>query len=133
MGKGFNCGSVLYFYNWNPLQEEVILNMCITCSKETSYDKQTKFYCFLSVYIGGGCFAASSRAIRLISWNYQEVGNSHTVHELNLLAKINKPSILFLVETKIDNYKLHSFKYLLSFQYLFYKNGLGLGGIFNLL
>ncbi|XP_041024388.1 uncharacterized protein LOC121264998 [Juglans microcarpa x Juglans regia] len=66
--------------------------------------------------------------MRLLSWNCRELGNPRTVRDLSLLVKIHKPSILFLMETKLHMKNLEAFKLKLGFQCVFSVEGVGRSG-----
>lgn len=41
----------------------------------------------------------------LLGWNYQELENPHTIHDLCLLIQEKIPNVIFLIEIKIDSNK----------------------------
>ena len=51
----------------------------------------------------------SPSTIRILSWNYQGLGNPWTVQGLHKLVKEQAPKVRFLMETRLDKdgYKKH--------------------------
>ncbi|XP_040996152.1 uncharacterized protein LOC121242341 [Juglans microcarpa x Juglans regia] len=66
--------------------------------------------------------------MRLLSWNCRGLGNPRTVRDLSMLVKIHKPSILFLMETKLQKKNLDGLKLKLGFKYLFSVDSVGRSG-----
>ena len=50
----------------------------------------------------GGCQATPSSPISLLSWNYRRLGNPQTISALKNVIRLEKPKIVFLMETKSD-------------------------------
>lgn len=48
--------------------------------------------------------------MRLIVWNYQGLGNPRTVLYLKELIRSKNPSVLFLIETKMNSYRLNKIR-----------------------
>lgn len=55
------------------------------------------------------------------------------MYDFHLMVKVNKPSVLILMETKIHNTRLTQLKYLLDFHCHFTVDGIGCGGNLALL
>lgn len=66
--------------------------------------------------------------MRLISWNCRGLGNLRSVRDLNYLVEVHKPSILFLMETKIQKYQMEMIRSRLGFKNLFSVEGVGKSG-----
>lgn len=56
------------------------------------------------------------------------VGNPRTICDLGLMIMTHKPTVIFLMETKVLKYKLDCLKVKLGFQNLFFVDGVGLSG-----
>ena len=67
----------------------------------------------------------------LIVWNYRELGNLHTWKELEVLIWVKDLSVVFLVETWVDEVRLKEVQRNINFDSLFYveKNPRGGGGL----
>ncbi|XP_019178363.1 PREDICTED: uncharacterized protein LOC109173576 [Ipomoea nil] len=63
-----------------------------------------------------------------LSWNCRGLGNSQTVQEVMALEAKNKPTFIFLMETKVRRQPAESLKLKLHFDGLFYVDGGGLSG-----
>ena len=65
-----------------------------------------------------------------LSWNCRGLGNPETVRELRKVVKQESPSLLFVMETKIQGKRVESLKNLLGFTGCFAVDSNGLiGGI----
>ena len=53
--------------------------------------------------------------MKTISWNCRGIGNPATARELRDLAKAYAPSILFIMKTQIDKYRVENLRYSLGF------------------
>lgn len=53
--------------------------------------------------------------MKIISWNCRRIGNPTIVKELRDLAKDYTPSVLFIMETHIDKYRVENLCYTLGF------------------
>jgi len=51
---------------------------------------------------GSGCWSAPLVIMKLISWNFQGLGNPWTVRSLLRLVREKKPTVVFLIETKLQ-------------------------------
>ena len=59
---------------------------------------------------GGGCGVASPKSMSLIVWNYHRLGNLVTEKELSDLTRAKDPSVVFIVETWMDEARLKKIK-----------------------
>lgn len=66
--------------------------------------------------------------MKIISWNCQGLGNPLTIQELRALIALERPSIVFLMETKNKATKVESICKKLQFQNLFLENPMGIAG-----
>ncbi|KAF8412704.1 hypothetical protein HHK36_000672 [Tetracentron sinense] len=55
--------------------------------------------------------------MRLVSWNCWGLGNPHAVRDLHQLMKEKDPSIMFLMETKMDSKRMTEIKFRLGFHH----------------
>ena len=53
--------------------------------------------------------------MKILSWNCRGIGNPATVKELRDLAKNYAPSVLFIMETQINKYRVENLRYSLGF------------------
>ena len=51
---------------------------------------------------GGGVGSPLPRPMKLLSWNYQGLGNPWTVRNLRKLVKDQDPKVCFLMGTRLD-------------------------------
>jgi len=66
--------------------------------------------------------------MKTLSWNYRGIGNPATVRELRDLAKNYAPSVLFIMETQIDKYRVENLRYTLGFDSCFEVKSSGRSG-----
>ena len=66
--------------------------------------------------------------MKTLSWNYRGIGNPATVRELRDLAKDYAPSVLFIMETQIDKYRVENLRYTLGFYSCFEVKSSGRSG-----
>jgi len=59
--------------------------------------------------------------MKILSWNCRRIGNAATVKELRDLAKNYAPSVLFIMETQINKYRVENLRYSLGGLGLFWK------------
>ncbi|KAG2411307.1 hypothetical protein I3760_Q012700 [Carya illinoinensis] len=71
--------------------------------------------------------------MRLLSWNCRGLGNPRTVHDLNLMVKVHKPTILFLMETRLHKNRMEKLRYLFGFPNMLTMKGWGIGVGYNIL
>jgi exonuclease III len=63
--------------------------------------------------------------MKTLSWNCRGICNPATVKELHDLAKDYAPSVLFIMETQIDKYRVENLHYTLGFDNSFAVNSVG--------
>ena len=66
--------------------------------------------------------------MKTISWNCRGIGNPATARELRDLAKAYAPSILFIMKTQIDKYRVENLRYSLGFDSSFAVKSSGRSG-----
>lgn len=66
--------------------------------------------------------------MKIISWNCQGLGNPLTIQELRALIALERPSLVFLMETKNKATMVESISKKLQFQHLFLENPTGIAG-----
>jgi exonuclease III len=64
----------------------------------------------------------------VLSWNCRGLGNPRTVRELCRLVKEKRPMMVFLMETKLSNFRFDSIKNKIGYGGLFVVNSVGRGG-----
>ena len=64
----------------------------------------------------------------LLSWNCRGLGNPRTVRELRHLVKEKKPRFLFLMETKIREYRMQRVRHKVGFDGMFVVDPIGTSG-----
>ncbi|TVU49586.1 hypothetical protein EJB05_00900, partial [Eragrostis curvula] len=78
--------------------------------------------------IGGLPRGVPPGTMKTLSWNCCGIGNPATVKELRDLAKDYAPSVLFIMETQIDKYRVENLRYTLGFDNSFAVNSDGRSG-----
>ena len=68
------------------------------------------------------------RQMSILSWNCRGLGNPHTVRDLCRLVKVKKPSLVFLMETKLRSVRMESIKAILGFDCVFTVDCVGRSG-----
>ncbi|XP_059431636.1 uncharacterized protein LOC132165159 [Corylus avellana] len=66
--------------------------------------------------------------MNIISWNCRGLGNLRTVHDLCRMVKEKRPSMVFLMETKLRKVKMEVIRYKLGFSNLFVVDCVGKSG-----
>jgi hypothetical protein len=66
--------------------------------------------------------------MNLISWNRWRLGNPRTIHNLCQMVKDKRPSILFLMETKLWSDKISFLRGKFRFDYVFLVDCVGQNG-----
>ena len=66
--------------------------------------------------------------MKTISWNCRGIGNPATARELRDLTKAYAPSILFIMKTQIDKYRVENLRYSLGFDSSFAVKSSGRSG-----
>jgi len=66
--------------------------------------------------------------MKTLSWNCRGIGNPTTVRELRDLAKDYAPSVLFIMETQINKYRVENLRFSLGFDSSFAVSSSGRNG-----
>lgn len=71
--------------------------------------------------------------MRILCWNCRGVGNPRAVNAMEDLVLNYKPSILFLMETKVHGVRMNQIKNLLHYSNCFSVDSIGIGGGLSLM
>jgi len=66
--------------------------------------------------------------MKTLSWNCHGIGNPATVRELRDLAKDYAPSVLFIMETQINKYRVENLRFSFGFDSSFAVSSSGRSG-----
>jgi exonuclease III len=64
----------------------------------------------------------------ILSWNCRGLGNPRTVRDLHRLVKEKHPSLVFLMETKLQAHRFKAIRVWLGFQNVFIVDSMGRSG-----
>ena len=64
----------------------------------------------------------------ILSWNCRGLGRPRTIHDLVCLVQTHRPKIVFLAETRQDQYMVQNLKWRIGLRRCFTVNGVGIGG-----
>ena len=65
--------------------------------------------------------------MRCISWNCQGLGNSRSIQNLREIIRSQRPSLIFLIETLVNDEKIEQLRIQLGFAGKFVVNRVGRG------
>ena len=66
--------------------------------------------------------------MRCISWNCRGLGNSRSIQNLREIIRSQRPSLIFLIETLVNDEKIEQLRIQLGFDGMFVVNRVGRGG-----